>query len=71
MVPMMKFTAEVLAVVLSLALLSPVRARADDAFEFFKEEAQAITVASARPETVFNSVSNVTAIDREARVVRR
>ncbi|MBI5246267.1 MAG: TonB-dependent receptor [Elusimicrobia bacterium] len=53
------------AVFLSLALLLPSPARAEDAFEFFKEEAQAITVAAARPETVFNSVSNVTVIDRE------
>lgn len=38
---------------------------ADDAFELFEEEAQAIRIASARPETVFNSVSNVTVIDRK------
>lgn len=37
---------------------------ADDAFELFEEEARVISVASARPETVFNSVSNVTVIDR-------
>lgn len=51
--------------ILCLAALScPARAD-DDIFEFFKEEAQAVTVASAQPETVFNSVSNVTVIDRE------
>lgn len=45
------------------ALGGPVSA-GDDAFELFEEEAQAIRIASARPETVFNSVSNVTVIDR-------
>lgn len=52
-------------VFLSSALLAPAVARAEDAFDFFKEEAAAVTVASARPESVFNSVSNVTVIDRE------
>lgn len=37
----------------------------EDAFKLFEEEAQAIRIASARPETVFNSVSNVTVIDRK------
>lgn len=53
------------AAFLSLALLASSPARAEDAFEFFKEEAAAVTVASSRPESVFNSVSNVTVIDRE------
>lgn len=38
---------------------------ADDAFKLFEEEAQAIRIASLRPETVFNSVSNITVIDRQ------
>jgi outer membrane receptor for ferrienterochelin and colicin len=49
----------------SLALISAPAARAEDAFEFFQEEAQALTVASTQPETVFNSVSNVTVVTRE------
>jgi outer membrane receptor protein involved in Fe transport len=46
---------------------APVRAEdgGADYFKFMAEEAEAITVASARPETVFNSVSNVTVIDRD------
>ncbi|MDD5301713.1 MAG: TonB-dependent receptor [Elusimicrobia bacterium] len=55
----------VAAAALSLALLSSLPARAEDAFEFFREEAKTVTVASAKPESVFNSVSNVTVIDRE------
>jgi outer membrane receptor protein involved in Fe transport len=55
----------VTACLLSLALLASSPARAEDAFEFFKEEAAAVTVASVKPESVFNSVSNVTVIDRE------
>lgn len=38
---------------------------ADDPFGLFAEEAHAVSVASIRPETVFNSVSNVTVIDRK------
>lgn len=39
----------------------------DDSAEFFRfmaNEAKVITVASVKPETVFNSVSNITVIDR-------
>ncbi|PIR16554.1 MAG: hypothetical protein COV48_09670, partial [Elusimicrobia bacterium CG11_big_fil_rev_8_21_14_0_20_64_6] len=48
-----------------LALLAPCAAVADDVFEFFKEESETVTIASPKPETVFNSVSNVTVLDRE------
>lgn len=37
---------------------------ADDPFDLFTEEAQSVRVAALMPETVFNSVSNVTVIDR-------
>lgn len=62
---MAKARAGVAAVFMSIAMMASVPARAEDAFDFFREEAQAITVASAKPESVFNSVSNVTVIDRE------
>lgn len=48
-----------------LAILNPCAAGAEDVFDFFKEESEPITIAAPRPETVFNSVSNVTVIDRE------
>jgi outer membrane cobalamin receptor len=50
----------------AIAAARPLPARAaDDAFRLFEEEAQAIRVASVKPETVLNSVSNVTVIDRK------
>lgn len=45
---------------------APAPAPESDVFRFMEEEARVITVASVTPETVYNSVSNVTVIDREA-----
>lgn len=53
-----------LAVVL-IAFQAATAAAADDPFDLFAEEAHAVSVASIKPETVFNSVSNVTVIDRK------
>ncbi|MFI5345726.1 MAG: TonB-dependent receptor plug domain-containing protein [Elusimicrobiota bacterium] len=56
---------------LATALMAGAAARAAaedkeaDYFKFMEDEAKAVTVASARPENVFNSVSNVTVIDRD------
>ena len=63
----MKLTStRILAAVLIVAQSGAVQA-ADDAFQMFEEEAKVVTVASAnRPESVVNSVSNVTVIDRQA-----
>lgn len=53
-----------LMIAVIVAVQSGAARAAEDAFEIFREEAQAVRVASVRPETVFNSVSNVTVIDR-------
>src|SRR6185295_7702035 len=54
-----------------LASATPLRAQeaaaknADETLQFMNEEMALITVASKKPESVFNSVSNVTVITRE------
>lgn len=58
-----------LVIAVAAAFQGPRPAMAQDGqaefWSFMAEEARNLTVASAAPETVFNSVSNITVIDRE------
>ena len=55
-----------MAVIAALQAPGPALAQSEQSefWSFMAEEAKNLTVASPEPETVFNSVSNVTVIDR-------
>ncbi len=61
----MNRVAKQLTAIFLIALQAGAVRAADEAFDVMSEAADAITVASNKPETVFNSVSNVTVIDRD------